>query len=58
MREFSESWLKKPALTLRKRRLPRSQSLTGNARPWGCCLKTCGSSPIEEHFQPEAGNEI
>ncbi|MEH2013124.1 hypothetical protein [Nostoc sp.] len=25
---------------------------------WGCRLKTCGRAAIEEHFQPEAGNEV
>ncbi|QFS50386.1 hypothetical protein GXM_07880 [Nostoc sphaeroides CCNUC1] len=38
--------------------MPRSQSETGNARPWGCRLKTCGTAAIEVHFQPEAGNEV
>ncbi|MEH1854252.1 MAG: hypothetical protein V7L11_21845 [Nostoc sp.] len=39
-------------------RLPRSQSQTGNARRWGCRLKTRGRAAFELHFQPPAGNEV
>ncbi|MEH2409123.1 hypothetical protein [Nostoc sp.] len=37
--------------------MSRSQSPTGNAYMM-LRLKTCGRAAIEEHFQPEAGNEI
>ncbi|MEH2060517.1 MAG: hypothetical protein V7K97_31190 [Nostoc sp.] len=39
-------------------RLPRSQSETGNARRWGCRLPYWRQSRQEQHFQPEARNEI
>ncbi|MHC5927190.1 hypothetical protein [Nostoc sp.] len=38
--------------------MPRSQSPTGNARRWGCRLACWRQSHQEQHFQPEAGNEV